>query len=189
MFAWETSELRFRRRWSLTRSRSTARRCPVRLFRFCLADSLAHKATHHSQVYQEPHGPLDQPLHDSRRQVGAHLQPARGQGGVQHQDGGGRVLCHRDFRLDWKGIRSGRGELACLNIDSATKLTFALFRFEQGACSHYAKNYDAPRIPLTMASSKKLLNTINKQFGTLPFCRRYLDRLGESSYLLAVSAR
>lgn len=38
-----------------------------------------------------------------------------------------------------------------------------------------------------MASSKKLLNTINKQFGTLPFCRRYLDRLGESSYLYAVS--
>ena len=37
-----------------------------------------------------------------------------------------------------------------------------------------------------MVSSKKLLSTINKQFGTLPFCRRYLDRLGEKSYLLAV---
>ena len=38
----------------------------------------------------------------------------------------------------------------------------------------------------SMVSSKKLLSTINKQFGTLPFCRRYLDRVGEKSYLLAV---
>lgn len=31
--------------------------------------------------------------------------------------------------------------------------------------------------------------TIDKNFGTLPFCRRYLDRLGESAYLLAVSSQ
>ena len=38
-----------------------------------------------------------------------------------------------------------------------------------------------------LTSAKALLKTINKNFGTLPFCRRYLDRLGESKYLLAVS--
>ena len=37
-----------------------------------------------------------------------------------------------------------------------------------------------------LTSAKSLLKTINKNFGTLPFCRRYLDRLGESKYLLAV---
>jgi methionyl aminopeptidase len=37
-----------------------------------------------------------------------------------------------------------------------------------------------------LTSANKLLSTINKQFGTLPWCRRYLDRIGESKYLLAV---
>ena len=78
---------------------------------------------------------------------------------------------------------------------------------EEGECSHYAKVVDAPHVPLRSGSSgfsngphlsdyrlsmyrltsaKSLLKTINKEFGTLPFCRRYLDRVGESKYLLAV---
>ncbi|KAI5982736.1 methionine aminopeptidase 2-like protein [Pisolithus albus] len=32
-----------------------------------------------------------------------------------------------------------------------------------------------------------LLRTITTNFGTLPFCRRYLDRIGESKYLLALN--
>jgi hypothetical protein len=36
-------------------------------------------------------------------------------------------------------------------------------------------------------TAKSLLKVINKEFGTLPFCRRYLDRLGQSGYLLGVS--
>jgi methionyl aminopeptidase len=31
------------------------------------------------------------------------------------------------------------------------------------------------------------LKLINKNFGTLPFCRRYLDRAGESKHLLALN--
>lgn len=52
-------------------------------------------------------------------------------------------------------------------------------------CSHYAKNPDAfgsvrnPR-------AKQLLNTITREFGTLPFCRRYLERVGEKKYLMAL---
>lgn len=53
--------------------------------------------------------------------------------------------------------------------------------------SHYAKKADAPNISLRLSSAKSLLNTINKNFGTLPFCRRYLDRLGQEKYLLGVS--
>ncbi|KAF8594644.1 peptidase M24A, methionine aminopeptidase [Ceratobasidium sp. AG-I] len=56
---------------------------------------------------------------------------------------------------------------------------------ESGDCSHYAKMRD-PRGPLRLESAKSLLKSINKNFGTLPFCRRYLDRYGESKYLLAL---
>lgn len=53
--------------------------------------------------------------------------------------------------------------------------------------SHYAKVADAPRVPLRVSSAKTLLKSIEKNFGTLPFCRRYLDRLGHDKYLLGVS--
>lgn len=53
-------------------------------------------------------------------------------------------------------------------------------------CSHYAKTYDAPHVPLRLARAKTLLATINKHFDTLPFCRRYLDRLGETKYLMGL---
>ncbi|PVF98634.1 peptidase M24A methionine aminopeptidase [Serendipita vermifera] len=58
---------------------------------------------------------------------------------------------------------------------------------EHGDCSHYAKIPDAPNIPLRLTSAKSLLKTITNNFGTLPFCRRYLDRLGESKYLLGLN--
>ena len=58
---------------------------------------------------------------------------------------------------------------------------------EQGECSHYAKVADARHVPLRLTTAKSLLKTINDNFGTLPFCRRYLDRLGESKYLMGVS--
>ncbi|KKA28225.1 hypothetical protein TD95_005412, partial [Thielaviopsis punctulata] len=50
--------------------------------------------------------------------------------------------------------------------------------------SHYAKRGDATNVPLRLSSAKQLLNVISKNFGTLPFCRRYLDRLGQDKYLL-----
>jgi len=37
-----------------------------------------------------------------------------------------------------------------------------------------------------MPKAKHLLNVINKNFGTLAFCRRFLDRIGETGYLLAL---
>lgn len=74
---------------------------------------------------------------------------------------------------------------------------------EEGACSHYALSQELPeryslqsvggKTPTSAAddhshqSAKALLKTIQARFGTLPFCRRYLDHIGEKSYLLAVS--
>lgn len=53
-------------------------------------------------------------------------------------------------------------------------------------CSHYMKNFEAGHIPLRMPRAKQLLATIDKNFSTLAFCRRYLDRLGETKYLMAL---
>lgn len=56
-----------------------------------------------------------------------------------------------------------------------------------GVCSHYARkpNYDSS-IPLRVSSARSLLYTINKEFGGLPFCRRYLDRVGLENYTLGL---
>lgn len=53
--------------------------------------------------------------------------------------------------------------------------------------SHYALKPDAPNVPLRVQSAGKLLNVIKKNFGTLPWCRRYLDRLGQEKYLLGLN--
>ena len=53
--------------------------------------------------------------------------------------------------------------------------------------SHYAKRDDAPKVALRVSSAKTLLNSITKNFGTIPFCRRYLDRLGHDKYLLGLN--
>ena len=53
--------------------------------------------------------------------------------------------------------------------------------------SHYAKVADAPKVALRVASAKSLLRSIDKNFGTLPWCRRYLDRLGHEKYLLGLN--
>ena len=37
-----------------------------------------------------------------------------------------------------------------------------------------------------MQKSRRLLHVITQNFGTLAFCRRWLDRLGETKYLLAL---
>jgi methionyl aminopeptidase len=57
-------------------------------------------------------------------------------------------------------------------------------------CSHYMLNFDADidrcQGMLRLARSKQLLYTIKKNFGTLAFCRRWLDRLGETKYLMGL---
>ena len=55
--------------------------------------------------------------------------------------------------------------------------------------SHYMVNWDAPASAtshIRSAQSRDLYRTIRENFGTLAFCKRYLDRLGESKYALAL---
>ncbi|CAK1604086.1 unnamed protein product [Parnassius mnemosyne] len=53
-------------------------------------------------------------------------------------------------------------------------------------CSHYMKNFDQQFVPLRLQSSKVLLNLINKNFGTLAFCKRWLERAGATRYAMAL---
>lgn len=53
-------------------------------------------------------------------------------------------------------------------------------------CSHYMKNFNVGHVPLRLPRAKSLLATIDKNFGTLAFCRRFLDRIGEEKYLMAL---
>lgn len=57
---------------------------------------------------------------------------------------------------------------------------------EDMECSHYMKNFDVGHVPLRLPRAKQLLATIDRNFGTLAFCRRYLDRIGETKYLMAL---
>jgi methionyl aminopeptidase len=52
----------------------------------------------------------------------------------------------------------------------------------------YGKSYNAPKINIKNKAAKNLLKTINQNFGTLVFARRYLERLGGgNNYLAGVS--
>eukprot|EP00242_Pyramimonas_sp_CCMP2087_P009111 CAMPEP_0198203692 /NCGR_PEP_ID=MMETSP1445-20131203/7014_1 /TAXON_ID=36898 /ORGANISM="Pyramimonas sp., Strain CCMP2087" /LENGTH=472 /DNA_ID=CAMNT_0043875185 /DNA_START=25 /DNA_END=1443 /DNA_ORIENTATION=- len=53
-------------------------------------------------------------------------------------------------------------------------------------CSHYMKNYDVGHVPLRLPRAKQLLGVIDRNFGTLAFCKRYLDRIGETKYQMAL---
>ena len=48
------------------------------------------------------------------------------------------------------------------------------------------KNYDVGHVPLRLPKAKQLLGVIDRNFGTLAFCRRFLDRLGQDKYLMAL---
>ncbi|KAF9196355.1 Methionine aminopeptidase 2 [Haplosporangium sp. Z 11] len=54
--------------------------------------------------------------------------------------------------------------------------------------SHYGRALDIPKTAIRLPRARTLFETINREFGTLPFCRRYLDRLGEDKYLLALKS-
>jgi len=57
---------------------------------------------------------------------------------------------------------------------------------EDYECSHYMKNFHAGHVPLRLPRARALLATIDREFGTLAFCRRFLDRLGETKYLMGL---
>ncbi|KAG7662999.1 MAP2 [[Candida] subhashii] len=57
----------------------------------------------------------------------------------------------------------------------------------EGECSHYAMNVGVEGLSAPSERSRQLLNHIKANFGTLPWCRRYLERSGEDKYLFALN--
>ncbi|KAG0223947.1 Methionine aminopeptidase 2 [Actinomortierella wolfii] len=86
------------------------------------------------------------------------------------------VACHDQTKME-------EGESFAIETFGSTGRGYL---FQDMECSHYGLAYDVKRPALRMLRAKTLLDTIQKEFGTIPFCRRYLDRLGETKYLLAL---
>lgn len=81
------------------------------------------------------------------------------------------------------GIKMEEGEVYAIETFGSTGRGFVHDDMET---SHYMKNFEAGHMPLRMPKAKSLLSTIEKNFGTLAFCRRWLDRAGETKYLMAL---
>ena len=64
------------------------------------------------------------------------------------------------------------GELLAIEkFDSKGKVK----AFDAPDCSHYKKNFDALDVPLRNPKAKALLHEITSRFGTLAFCRKWLE--------------
>ena len=77
--------------------------------------------------------------------------------------------------------RMEEGEIYAIETFGSTGRGYV---FEDMDCSHYMKNFDAPHVPLRLPRSKKLLSHINKTFGTLAFCKRWLEREDGGSFTI-----
>lgn len=81
-------------------------------------------------------------------------------------------------------VKMEEGEYYAIETFGSTGRGYVI---DQGECSHYARKRQMPKsIPIRVHSAHGLLRTINKHFDSLPFCRRYLDRVGEKNYLLGL---
>ena len=47
--------------------------------------------------------------------------------------------------------------------------------YEDLDCSHYMKDWDAGQVPIRDGKARQLLNVINREFGTLAWCRKWLE--------------
>ena len=75
--------------------------------------------------------------------------------------------------------RMEEGEFYAIETFGSTGRGYVL---EEGECSHYMRDFSNRHVPLKSPGAKKLLAHINKTFGTLAFCRRWLERDDGGSY-------
>ena len=54
-------------------------------------------------------------------------------------------------------------------------------------CSHYMKNFDVGHVPLRLPKAKQLLGVIDRNFGTLAFCKRFVKGLQQHVKLVGCS--
>lgn len=82
-------------------------------------------------------------------------------------------------------VKMEEGEFYAIETFGSTGKGFVI---EDMEVSHYMKEFDAQHVSLRSSRARSLLHTIDKNFGTLAFCRRFLDRLGEERYLMALKS-
>jgi methionyl aminopeptidase len=78
-----------------------------------------------------------------------------------------------------ESIKMEEGEAYAIETFGSTGRGYVV---EDMECSHYMKRFHSSHVPLRMQSSKRLLAHINKTFGTLAFCRRWLEREDGGSF-------
>jgi len=71
-----------------------------------------------------------------------------------------------------KEIKMEEGELYAIETFGSTGKGVV---YDDVDCSHYMKNFDIGEVPIRNTKAKQLLGTINKNFGTLAFCRKWLE--------------
>lgn len=96
---------------------------------------------------------------------------------------GNTVPCVKNDDDPDANVRMREGEQYAIETFASTGKGYI---YEDYECSHYMKDWDAPRVPLKSPSAKRLLKLINENFGTLAWCRRWIEDLGETNYLIGL---
>jgi methionyl aminopeptidase len=82
---------------------------------------------------------------------------------------------------------TGRGYLTD-DVSWELRYNDSLLTIFQPSTYGYKLKYEAPeQVSLPLASARRLHKTIKENFGSIVFCRRYLERLGVDRYLAGVS--
>lgn len=77
------------------------------------------------------------------------------------------------------------GELYAIETFGSTGKGLVL---EAPDCSHYMKDFDAPQMAIRNPKAKALLNFVDKHYGTLAFCRRWVERDGFGNHIMPLKA-
>jgi len=94
----------------------------------------------------------------------------------------GDIFAIETFGSTGKGYTRDDG----VSLEAAGSDIVPFADLEQTAVYGYGRNENVSDANLRLASAKSLLKTIDANFGTIVFNRRYLERLGFKSYHLGV---
>ncbi|EFA81784.1 methionine aminopeptidase 2 [Heterostelium album PN500] len=82
-----------------------------------------------------------------------------------------------------EGTKMEEGEFYAIETFGSTGKGFVQEDLE---CSHYMKVHNAPHATIRLQRAKQLFQHINKNYDTLCFARRWLDKAGEDKHILAL---
>jgi len=87
---------------------------------------------------------------------------------------------------DYDTTRMEEGEVFAIETFGSTGKGFI---YEDMECSHYMKNLELGNsfVDIKLSRARKLYSFLNEHFSTLAFCRRWIDRLGETKYMGALN--